>query len=526
MREARRAAAAAGALLALAAPPAAGADFRVVVDPSLRLDDLPRLAARGAVGLLVPGAGPETSEAAAEAALVRARVRNSVLGGLPAGRPLLTFEEGPAPRRGPAIVLGLPRGGTQSNDRRYPIAVIGDDYRGLLTSPSTRIPGLVSIVDVAPTALGSRRRLGWRHENDPAEALAALETRLQANADSRVAALLLGVGLVLLASLAARRAGIAATAALAAANLGLGLAGASTPWLVLLVLSLATAVGGPALARIARPEWAAGLVLLAVLAAYLIALAVDGPSVALSPLGPTQNARFYGLSNLLSTLLLVPALAGAALLGSRAGAAGFLTVAATALVAVGGNRLGADGGGTVVLALGLAVLAAALGGATRRSLALSAAAAAAVVLGLVGVDAATGGSSHVTDALAGGPKEVLSDLGRRLEISYARTARTWHEAAVVVVGVAALAALLAWLLRDPRRRDRAPLLALTASLAVSLVVNDSPNHVVLAGLAAVASVWRFPFEAALSRRPEGGRAPSGGPRRATPRPRARSGPTA
>ena len=38
------------------------------------------------------------------------------------------------PRAGPAIVLGLPSGSEQSNDRRYPVAVLGRRFHGLLTS--------------------------------------------------------------------------------------------------------------------------------------------------------------------------------------------------------------------------------------------------------------------------------------------------------------------------------------------------------------------------------------------------------
>ena len=57
------------------------------------------------------------------------------------------------PAHGPVIVVGLPPATTAPNDRRYPIAVIGHGYHGLLTSSLTRVPGLVSIADVARTAL-------------------------------------------------------------------------------------------------------------------------------------------------------------------------------------------------------------------------------------------------------------------------------------------------------------------------------------------------------------------------------------
>ena len=53
------------------------------------------------------------------------------------------------------IVVTLPpRGSPHANNRRYPIAVVGHGFHGLLKSQTTRIDGLVSIVDIAPTALG------------------------------------------------------------------------------------------------------------------------------------------------------------------------------------------------------------------------------------------------------------------------------------------------------------------------------------------------------------------------------------
>ena len=89
----------------------------------------------------------------------------------------------------------------------------------------------------------------------------------------------------------------------------------------------------------------------AILVAYLVSMGLDPETVALSPFGPSQSGRFYGINNLLETMLLAPALVGAALLG-RAG----IVVAALAFVTIGGNRFGADGGGIVVLAVAYLVL--------------------------------------------------------------------------------------------------------------------------------------------------------------------------
>ena len=89
---------------------------------------------------------------------------------------------------------------------------------------------------------------------------------------------------------------------------------------------------------------------------------------------------------------------------------------------------------------------------------------------------AVGGSSHVTDALEDGPVGLAEDLGRRVQLSVERrdrrlgSLRSWSSA-----GVVALIALAI--------RERRPLLlSLLAALAVSLIVNDSPNDVVIAGL--------------------------------------------
>ena len=177
-------------LFVLTAADAQATAFRVVVVPGLGLDDLPALAERGAVGLLVPGSGPETSGAAARAALVRGKVTNS-LSGPTTGPRLIGFETSSTIPAGPVFVLGLPSGPTQSNDRRYPVAVIGEGYRGLLVSDSTRIPGLVSIVDIAPTALGREHSLRSESEANAADRVADLDHRIAANNRYRVPATLL-----------------------------------------------------------------------------------------------------------------------------------------------------------------------------------------------------------------------------------------------------------------------------------------------------------------------------------------------
>ena len=137
---------------------------------------------------------------------------------------------------------------------------------------------------------------------------------------------------------------------------------------------------------------------------------------------------------------------------------------------VGGSSFGADGGGAIVLLAGFLVLAALELGFDRR-LAIGGAAIAVVLA----VAVAVGGSSHVTDALEDGPVGLAEDLGRRVQLSAERAIAGWVVGFIVFGGIAALVALAL--------RERRPLLlSLLAALAVSLIVNDSPNDVVLAGL--------------------------------------------
>jgi hypothetical protein len=402
----------------------------------------------GAVGLVVPDAGPRTSEERARASLVCGEVVNSLRGRAPTcERPLVRIVED-APLR-----LELPRGGDQANDRRYPIVLRGE--QGLLTSDSTRIPGLVSIADVA------RGELRVVPHDDPAGYLRSLDRRIAENGRTRVPAFLLVAGVLLALALVAPRAAIAGFVAVLAANLALGAAGVSDLWAVLLALGLAAAAGGLLLARLPLVPLSAAL-----LAAYLGVLAAEGTWVALSPLGPSQNARFFGLSNLLETLLLVPALVGA----SRR--AIFLPVAVLAIVMVAGSSFGADAGGAVVLVAAHAVLAAALLG-PRLVVPVVAAIAGAAVLAIV-----VGPATHATTAGSG----ALLD---RVHLSVERLADDWLVALVTALALAVVA-VLAW------RAPRGPLaLPLLAAIVVSMVVNDSPFEVAVAGLVGYVTLARY-----------------------------------
>jgi hypothetical protein len=478
------------AFMTLMAGPAQATDFEVVVVPGFTLADLESAQDLGAIGLLNPGAGPETSGAVAQAALVRGEVRNSLRGDLPPGPALFELRRGElGSAGGPAIYVGLPEGDTRPNDRRYPILVVADGYEGLLTSDSTRVPGLVSVVDVAPTVLERENALGSEPAGDAASRLLDLDERIDENNGVRLPATILVCALVLALALLAPTAAVPGFAAALLANLALGVAGISSFWVVLVLLAFAVALGGPVLATLLRSPPALGSLLVGTVAAYLLALGIDGTTVALSPFGPTQNSRYFGLSNLLETMLLVPALAGAALLFARLGWAAVGGTALLAFVTVAGNRFGADGGGAIVLAAGFAALTVLLAGGGRRALALAVGASLALALGLIGLDAATGGSSHVTSALEDGPVGLGGDLVERVELSWERATSSWWVGLSVLVLLAVFALLVVRTLHRPEPlKELAVPLSLAAALAVSLVVNDSPSDVLLVGVTGYVAV--------------------------------------
>jgi len=126
----RRAALAAVLFLALAGS-AQAARVAVIVVPA---DD--PFPTGGALGLFVPGQGDTVRGEVALASLLRGKVEPSVInGGLPSGKPLISVANAPAPI---TIYVSLPPSGKSSNTQRYPVAIVGGGYHGVLTSPSTR----------------------------------------------------------------------------------------------------------------------------------------------------------------------------------------------------------------------------------------------------------------------------------------------------------------------------------------------------------------------------------------------------
>ncbi len=457
--------------------------FRVVLVRDLSLADLPQLASVGAVGLVVPNAGPRTSAADAFAGMVRGILYNTRLAWPRADVVLIRVTKTRSiPLGGPAIVVGMPPGMRVANDRRYPIAVIGHGYHGLLRSSLTRVPGLVSIADVARTALQTPHMLRPQRDTNAVRTLQRLETHITVSRNSTMAASVLVLGLLVFFALFFPLGAPAALGAALAANLALGwlLAGSAGPRVAL--VGACTVAGGILGARFLRSGTRLGFALVGVVVAYALTMAVHPEALSLAPMGPELTSRFFGVSNLLETLLLAPALIGAKLLTDRFGWPAFAAVALLSLVTIAENQLGADGGGAIVVGVAFAVLAVGLSGAGWRLVVPALGLAALAVFALLDLDAASNNPDHLRGALHGGINGFAHVATNRVPLAYERMVEQWWllfpAVAALVIGIAVARS----------RRTSALGFAMLAALGASLLVNDSPGPVMIAGLAAVLAI--------------------------------------
>jgi hypothetical protein len=142
-----------------------------------------------------------------------------------------------------------------------------------------------------------------------------------------------------------------------------------------------------------------------------------------------------------------------------------LAAAPLVLLTIGWSRAGADGGGLLVYLAAYARLV------PRPRLAAAGVIALAVLF--VAVDAATGGSSHVTHSVLHG--NVFHDLAHRWRTSWHGVTGGWGRAIVSLLCIAVLAVVAT-------RRPRKPLVdAFLIGIAVSLVANDTPQDVLFWG---------------------------------------------
>ena len=470
----------------------AGAQHVVVVD---RISDATfrLLAERGAVGLLRPGYGPTTNRRRALAELVRGTETNARLGGVPKGKPQLNVHNaGVYPNCKVCIVVQLPpRGAPIANDRLYRVAVLGGGYNGLLTSPTTHIPGVVSIVDIAPTDLVGHNatKLGWTPSNDALGQLHSLDRAIGANNRLKFPAMFILAGVLLALALLGLRAAVTAVPAALLVNLALGVGEVSNEVLLCAAMSAGTVLVALALARLCRRESALLLLYGGVVALYAFVMVKRPEWQAVNPLGPTQNSRFWGIGNQVETLLLGPLLAGAFLARRRFGILGFVVFGLLGLVVMTDNRLGADGGGAIALGVALAVLGARLFKLGVKGFVGLLASAAFAVLWIVSQGLAQRGPNHLRSAFQDHGAGLLSSLGSRVQLSYLPAVHAW-QLVVPLLFVLAASFWLAWrFARQQSTRD--VLLAFGVAIVTSLLVNDSAAYELAGGIAVVAAIARF-----------------------------------
>ena len=318
-------------------------------------------------------------------------------------------------------------------------AVLAGEPRGLLTSPTTRLEGIVAGIDIPVTilrGLALRVPSGVKGQAIEAEGdadvdeLTAISSRLRAVGGRRIpvlfALLFSWASLTLALGLIADRKGVRA---------GMRIGALAVLWLLPMLLltgwlspartvEVICAVGGAfALGALTDRfvRWPRGPLVPAVVAVVVYALDLVSGSglIVRSLLGPNPRSggRFYGLGNELEAtfvVLLLVAL-GAALLRradferppapfgcgpgrSRRAAAIVALTGVLAAIFVGAGQLGADVGGVMTVGAGFAVMTVLLlpGGATRRAVLLAALVPFVAIAALALVDLATGGNGHFT----------------------------------------------------------------------------------------------------------------------------------
>ncbi len=417
-----------------------------------------------------------------------------------------------------------------TEERLTPIVISGPGFRGgLLTSPSTRREGLVTICDFAPTVLSL---LGIAPPSEmagrpaaPAPRSASVDALLNMNLDASLqgerqpamrgssvaqSVVIAGVTLILLLASAPWARRWAAWIALVPALLPLvmlylplicpgGLV-ATSIWLVCLTL-----LGVALCAAVFRSPMRALVWLCVVLAGSLVVdLARGAPLISTSTAGYSmiEGARYYGIGNELAGTLLGAALIGlGAALSGRRGARrpGLIAAAAlgTVFVVTGASRLGANAGATMAAAPAIAVALLARRGSrlTARGMALVLVVSVVIVGALFAIDMVRGGGSqsHIgraADMAASGGMGLLSVMQRKLAVNFMLVETSvWSR--LLVLSIAGSAALY-WYGRrrlGPKFLDTelsAGALACCVGTALGFLLNDSG---VLAAAASSVFLW-------------------------------------
>jgi hypothetical protein len=419
------------------------------------------------------------------------------------GDDLLIAIERPPPARNEALAIGI----------------AGRGFDGNLTSDGTRLDGFVLTTDVAPTVL---RAYGIEAPSamfgQPIRAEGQVDPEAVESLGERMAVISQRRGSVIGMSLAAWLALLGLATAISrapAARSGVALVGLAVVYLPLVLLLCAALepslrleqtmvlLGAPALAAVTLGLFggfralavASGLVVVA----YAIDVAAGSPLTTLSLLGPNPalGVRLYGIGNELEALLavLVVAGAGAAITGFAPGlplsrcATVFLAVGLAGAVVFAAGRFGADVGAAIVLPVGAATAATAVGIGWGRAPLVVLAAPLAIMALLALIDLVSGANAHLTRSVldAGGLGDLADVAQRRLQLSahsFTRPVILLFLPVVAALGVLTVARrdrLETWLRGLPA--IRAGLLGALVATLVGTLVNDSGALVLEIGTA-------------------------------------------
>jgi hypothetical protein len=319
--------------------------------------------------------------------------------------------------------------------------------------------------------------------------LKTLNAQIHANNRLKLAALITLACFALLLAFVLPRAALTLVPAALLTSVVLGALLVTNEVAIMAALVLGGVGGGIALARACRTDVRLLMLILGALGIYMYLLAVRPDWVALTPLGPTQNSRFWGIGNQQETLLLAPLLAGAAIAARRFGVLGFSAVGVLGLFLMTDNRFGSDGGGAIVLGLALAFLGARMLRLGARGFLILLGLAAAVVLKVVSSNLSAAGPNHFRSAFAHGFSGLWAVAENRVPLSYAPAIRNWPLVMplalwfVITFGVALVVAR--------HRPTRDFVFTLGIAIVASLLVNDSAMYELTGGVAVLAALFRF-----------------------------------
>ena len=338
--------------------------------------------------------------------------------------------------RGMPLTPPRPAGGGPSVQMHF------SDPPGLLFSRTTRRTGLVTAIDVLPTALAQLgvpvpdevrgRPIEIRGTRDAA-ALRRLDRRLRVVPARRYPALVAMFAMVVAAGAALVLAGRSRQA--------LRVGGLALLWTPLVTLAAAGIAPerkgelflmafGPVVLALATDRFvswprAPAVPALGAVVAFCADLVAGSPLIVRSILGPNPRfgARFYGIGNELEAILPVLALVGLAAVLGRARRPWAFAVLMLALgVFVGAGRLGADVGGVITIGAGAAaaVLAARAVRPSRRVIALACAVPVAAIAALAAIDLISGGDAHFTSTILGADDagDLVNVFERRTSLAF------------------------------------------------------------------------------------------------------------